>query len=35
MINGMTFDEIESICNFIENCEKLGLITSLTDGDGK
>ncbi len=27
MINGLTIDEIDSICNFIEYCERLGLIT--------
>lgn len=35
MINGMTFDEIDSICNFIKSCERLGLITDETNCEDK
>jgi len=26
MINGLTLDEAESICNFIDTCERLGVL---------
>lgn len=32
MYNGLTIDEIDSICKFIDECERLDLITLGVEG---